>query len=58
MLIPRKKRLKFRVKQSSTRGILNFRDKGIKSDGQEKSTKILISLQDLKNQFLSFFVHR
>ena len=29
-----------------------------KSDGQEKSTKILISWQELKNQFLSFFVHR
>ena len=26
-----------------------------KSDGQEKSTKILISWQELKNQFLSFF---
>ena len=58
MLIPRKERLKFRVKQSSTRGILNFRAKGIKSDGQEKSTKILISWQEFKNQFLSFFVHR
>ena len=31
---------------------------GFKSDGQEKSTKILISWQELKNQFLSFFVHR
>ena len=30
----------------------------VKSDGQEKSTKILISWQELKNQFLSFFVHR
>ena len=30
----------------------------IKSDGQEKSTRILISWQELKNQFLSFFVHR
>ena len=30
----------------------------IKSDGQEKSTKILISWQELKNQFLSFFVNR
>ena len=29
-----------------------------KSDGQEKSTKILILWQELKNQFLSFFVHR
>ena len=29
-----------------------------KSDGQEKSTKILISWQELKNQFLLFFVHR
>ena len=29
-----------------------------KSDGREKSTKILISWQELKNQFLSFFVHR
>ena len=29
-----------------------------KSDGQEKSTKILISWQELKNQFLSFFVYR
>ena len=29
---------------------------GIKSDGQEKSTKILISWQELKNQFLLFFV--
>ena len=29
-----------------------------KSDGQEKSTEILISWQELKNQFLSFFVHR
>ena len=29
-----------------------------KSDGQEKSTKILISWQELKNKFLSFFVHR
>ena len=26
----------------------------VKSDGQEKSTKILISWQELKNQFLSF----
>ena len=25
------------------------------SDGQEKPTKILISWQELKNQFLSFF---
>ena len=30
----------------------------LNSDGQEKSTKILISRQELKNQFLSFFVHR
>ena len=30
----------------------------LKSDGQEKSTKILISWQELKNEFLSFFVHR
>ena len=30
----------------------------LKSDGQEKSTKILISWQELKNKFLSFFVHR
>ena len=30
----------------------------VKSDGQEKSTKILISWQELKNQFISFFVHR
>ena len=29
----------------------------IKSDGQEKSSKILISWQELKNRFLSFFVH-
>ena len=29
-----------------------------KSDGHGKSTKILISWQELKNQFLSFFVHR
>ena len=29
-----------------------------KSDGQEKSTEILISWQELKNKFLSFFVHR
>ena len=29
-----------------------------KSDGQEKSTKILISWQELKNELLSFFVHR
>ena len=29
-----------------------------KSDGQEKSTKILVSWQELKNQFLLFFVHR
>ena len=29
-----------------------------KSDGQEKSTKVLISWQELKNEFLSFFVHR
>ena len=29
-----------------------------KSDGKEKSTKILISWQELKNQFLSFFFHR
>ena len=29
-----------------------------KSDGQEKSTKILISLQELTGQFLSFFVDR
>ena len=28
------------------------------NDGQEKSSKILISSQELKNQFLSFFVHR
>ena len=32
--------------------------RGVKSDGQEKSTKILISWQELKNEFLSFFVHR
>ena len=31
--------------------------KVLKSDCQEKSTKILISWQELKNQFLSFFVH-
>ena len=30
----------------------------IKSDGQEKSTKLFISWQELKNEFLSFFVHR
>ena len=30
----------------------------IKSDGQEISTKILISWQELKNRFLSFFVHK
>ena len=30
----------------------------LKSDGQEKSTKILISWQELKNQFLLLFVHR
>ena len=30
----------------------------LKSDGQEKSAKILISWHELKNQFLSFFVHR
>ena len=29
-----------------------------KNDGQEKSTKILILWQELKNKFLSFFVHR
>ena len=29
-----------------------------KSAGQEKSTKILISWQELKNQFLSLLVHR
>ena len=29
-----------------------------KSDGQEISTKILISWQELKNRFLSFFVHK
>ena len=29
-----------------------------KSDGQEISTKILISMQELKNRFLSFFVHK
>ena len=33
-------------------------EKEIKSEGQEKSTKILISWQELKNEFLSFFVHR
>ena len=31
---------------------------GFKSDGQEKSTKILISWKGLKNKFLFFFVHR
>ena len=30
----------------------------VKSDGQEKSTKIVISWQELNNQFLSCFVHR
>ena len=30
----------------------------LKSDGQEKSTKILISWQELKNKFLPFFFHR
>ena len=30
----------------------------LKSDGQEISTKILISWQELKNRFLSFFVHK
>ena len=30
----------------------------IKSDGQEISTKILISGQELKNRFLSFFAHK
>ena len=29
-----------------------------KSDGQDISTKILISWQGLKNRFLSFFVHK
>ena len=29
-----------------------------KSDGQEISTKILISWQELKNRFLLFFVHK
>ena len=29
-----------------------------KSDGLEISTKILISWQELKNRFLSFFVHK
>ena len=29
-----------------------------KSDGQEKSRKISISWRELKNRFLSFFVHR
>ena len=29
-----------------------------KNTGKKKSTKLLISWQDLKNQFLSFFVHR
>ena len=37
---------------------LTFEKGELKSDGQEKSTKILISWQELKNQFLSFFVHR
>ena len=30
----------------------------LNSDGQGKSTKILISRQELKNKFLSFFAHR
>ena len=30
----------------------------IKSDGQQKSTKLLISWQELKNEFRSLFVHR
>ena len=30
----------------------------VKSDGKEISTKILISWQELKNRFLSFFVHK
>ena len=29
-----------------------------KGDGQEKSSKISISWQELKNRFLSFVVHR
>ena len=33
----KKKRLKFRIKQSSTRGILNFRAKGIKYFGPLKT---------------------
>ena len=37
---------------------VSTRKRGLKSAGQEISTKILISWQELKNQFLSFFVHR
>ena len=37
--------------------IVNFSVGWVKSDCQEKSTKILISWKELKNQFLSFFVY-
>ena len=48
------------TKQKSKKHIKTFDDyfqECIKSDGQEKSTKILFSWQELKNKFISFFVH-
>ena len=39
-------------------GIVREPIRTFKSDGQEKSTKILISWQELKNKFLSFLAHR
>ena len=44
----------YQTYQSLATGIISR----LKSAGQEKSTKILISWQEFKNQFLSFFVHR
>ena len=46
------------VVRANLSSLLTERSSIIKSDGQEKSTKILISWQELKNQFLAFFVHR
>ena len=57
-LYQEKRDVSLELNKAAPQGILNFRAKGIKSDGQEKSTKILISWQEFKNQFLSFFVHR
>ena len=42
----------------NNRYVLSFSETVLLSDGQEKSSKILISQQELKNRFLSFFVHR